>query len=301
MHAQKGRERFLSYIENIITGLFEPFTKPEFYQKIIMNLIIVLIYVIVAFIVSKVLNRFVYHVFKVNNKSKPARIKRSRTMIVLIQNILTYLVWFIALTTILKHFGISVSAILASAGVVGVAIGFGAQTMVKDIISGFFIIFENQFGVGDYVRINTSGTTVAEGTVEAIGLRSTRVLSVVGERFIIPNGTMNEIINYSMDNGVAIVDVPIDPNEDADTVISKLEGFLKTIPPKYDIFTQDPEVLGVNSIDMKGMTIRLSAETLPVEQFAGARIIWKEVQHYLNQEGIRFASPVYTTMANENQ
>ena len=99
----------------------------------------------------------------------------------MIQNLISYVVWFIVLTSILSRFGISVSAILAGAGVVGVAVGFGAQTIVKDIITGFFIIFEGQFDVSDYVQINASGVTIAEGTVKTIGLRSTRIQSDTGE------------------------------------------------------------------------------------------------------------------------
>ena len=78
------------------------------------------------------------------------------------QNVVKYIVWFIVITTILSKFGISVEGVIASAGVVGLAVGFGAQTIVKDVITGFFIIFESQFDVGDYVKINNGGTTVAE-------------------------------------------------------------------------------------------------------------------------------------------
>ena len=92
---------------------------------------------------------------------------------------------------------ISVSAILAGAGVVGLAVGFGAQTVVKDIITGFFVIFEGQFDVSDYVQINSSGVTIAEGTVQTIGLRSTRIQSDTGEVYTLPNGTISEIVNYS--------------------------------------------------------------------------------------------------------
>ena len=85
------------------------------------------------------------------------------------QNVVKYIVWFIVVTTILSKFGISVEGVIASAGVVGLAVGFGAQTIVKDVITGFFIIFENQFDVGDYVKINNGGTTVAEEQLNQLG------------------------------------------------------------------------------------------------------------------------------------
>ena len=113
----------------------------------------ILIYIIVALIVIAILNKVIEQAFKIQNKSKK-EVKTFKTLISLVQNVVKYIVWFIVLTTILSKFGISVEGVIASAGVVGVAVGFGAQTIVKDIITGFFIIFENQFDVGDYVKIN---------------------------------------------------------------------------------------------------------------------------------------------------
>ena len=147
----------------------------------------------------------------------------------MIQNLISYVVWFIVLTSILSRFGISVSAILAGAGVVGVAVGFGAQTIVKDIITGFFIIFEGQFDVSDYVQINASGVTIAEGTVKTIGLRSTRIQSDTGEIYTLPNGMISEIVNYSATDVcyrcLPIVMIPISPNENYKVIEEKLLTF----------------------------------------------------------------------------
>ena len=181
----------------------------------------ILIYIIVALIVIAILNKVIEQAFKIQNKSKK-EVKRSKTLISLVQNVVKYIVWFIVLTTILSKFGISVEGVIASAGVVGVAVGFGAQTIVKDIITGFFIIFENQFDVGDYVKINSGGTTVAEGTVKSIGLRSTRINTISGELTILPNGSMGEITNFSITNGTSIVQLPVSVDENLDQVEKKL-------------------------------------------------------------------------------
>src|SRR5699024_5251174 len=98
--------------------------------------------------------------------------------------------------------GLPIGSLLAGAGVAGLAIGFGAQNLVRDVISGFFIVFEDQFSIGDYVEV--SG---AEGTVEEIGLRTTKVQSWTGEQNVIPNGNITQVINYSIHNGLAIVDI----------------------------------------------------------------------------------------------
>lgn len=188
----------MNQVKNVLSSLFEPLTKIETYENLAIKIALIIIYIIVALIVIAILNKVIEQAFKIQNRSSKGNKKRSRTLISLVQNVVSYIVWFIVITTILSKFGISVEGIIASAGVVGLAVGFGAQTIVKDIITGFFIIFENQFDVGDYVKINSGGTTVAEGTVKSIGLRSTRINTITGELTILPNGSMGEITNFSI-------------------------------------------------------------------------------------------------------
>ncbi|RIO77215.1 mechanosensitive ion channel family protein, partial [Staphylococcus haemolyticus] len=168
--------------------------------------------------------------------------------------------------------------IIASAGVVGLAVGFGAQTIVKDIITGFFIIFENQFDVGDYVKINSGGTTVAEGTVKSIGLRSTRINTITGELTILPNGSMGEITNFSITNGFSIVEIPVSVEENLDKVEKRLNKLFTAMRSKYYLFITDPVVEGIDSLDETKVTFRISAETIPGEGASGSRILRKELQ-----------------------
>ena len=135
----------MNQLKHILSSLFEPLTKVETYENLITKVIMILIYILVAIVVIAILNKIIEQAFKIQNKSKKE--KNSKTLISLVQNIVKYIVWFVVITTILSKFGISVEGIIASAGVVGIAVGFGAQTIVKDIITGFFIIFENQFDV----------------------------------------------------------------------------------------------------------------------------------------------------------
>ncbi|EPP68332.1 mechanosensitive ion channel protein MscS, partial [Staphylococcus epidermidis Scl22] len=258
------------------SSLFEPLTKVETYENLITKVIMILIYILVAIVVIAILNKIIEQAFKIQNKSKKGNKKRSKTLISLVQNIVKYIVWFVVITTILSKFGISVEGIIASAGVVGIAVGFGAQTIVKDVITGFFIIFENQFDVGDYVKINSSGTTVAEGTVKSIGLRSTRINTISGELTILPNGSMGEITNFSITNGTAIVELPVSVDENIDQVEKKLNRLFVSLRSKYYLFVSDPVVDGIDAIESNKVTIRISAETIPGEGFSGARIIRKE-------------------------
>ncbi|EMW2090250.1 mechanosensitive ion channel family protein [Staphylococcus pseudintermedius] len=292
----------MNQLEAILKSMVQPLLDPETYSNLLTKLIIVLIYVLAAFIVVRILNKVIAQFFKVNNRSgKSTRAKRSKTLITLVQNVVGYIVWFITLTTVLSKFGISVESILAGAGVVGLAIGFGAQTLVKDVITGFFIIFENQFDVGDYVSIKNNSAPIAEGTVKSIGLRSTRILSFTGELSIIPNGTMSEVTNFSVTNGVSIIDIPVSIHEKIDDVEKKMNLFLKTIPKKYDIFIEPPEVLGVDKFNSYEVMIRVAGETLPGESFGASRILRRELKEFLQSEGIEAPMPTLVQLYQEQQ
>ena len=185
---------------------------------------IILIFIIAtAFIrIGKVAIR---KVFLFREKS-PLRIseRRENTLSKLLENTLTYLVYFIATIMILEVVGFDVGALLAGAGIIGLAVGFGAQSLVKDIISGFFIIFEDQFSVGDYVRISTF-----EGTVVEIGLRTSKIKSWTGEVHILPNGNITEVTNFSLNNSIAVVDISISLENDIPEAERVIRQFLPRI------------------------------------------------------------------------
>ncbi|PTE74505.1 mechanosensitive ion channel family protein [Staphylococcus devriesei] len=283
----------MNQVKSVLSSLFEPLTKIETYENLAIKIALIIIYIIVALIVTRILNKLIEQAFKMQNRSTKGNKKRSRTLISLVQNVVNYIVWFIVVTTVLSKFGISVEGIIASAGVVGLAVGFGAQTIVKDIITGFFIIFENQFDVGDYVKINSGGTTVAEGTVKSIGLRSTRINTITGELTILPNGSMGEITNYSITNGFSIVKVPVSVEEDLDKVEKRLNKLFTAMRSKYYLFITDPVVEGIESLDETKVTFRISAETIPGEGASGSRILLREIQRVFVQEGIKLPQPIY--------
>lgn len=283
----------MNQLKNVLTSLFKPLTEPEVYTNLATKLAMVIIYILVGLIVIGIINKAIEEAFKFQNKSNRGNKKRSKTLVSLIKNVERYIVWFIVLTTVLSKFGISVNGIIASAGVVGIAVGFGAQTIVKDIITGFFIIFENQFDVGDYVKINSGGTTVAEGTVKSIGLRSTRINTITGELTILPNGSMGEITNYSITNGTSIVEIPVSVDENLDKVEKKLNKLFTAMRSKYYLFITDPVVLGIDGLDETKVIIRISAETIPGEGASGSRILRKEIQKMFVQEGIKLPQPMY--------
>lgn len=279
-------------MKNILYSIIEPLLQPETYQSLLSNLIMIIVYVVAAWILLHFVNKGIAQFFKIQNKGKNSNKKRSKTLISLVQNVVSYVVWFIVLTTILSKFGISVGGIIASAGVVGLAVGFGAQTVVKDIITGFFIIFENQFDVGDYVKISNGGAPVAEGTVKSIGLRSMRINTISGELTTLPNGSVGEITNYSVINGEAIVEIPVSITEDIDKVEDELNASFEAIRSQYYLFISTPEVVGVNSITNNEIVLRISAETIPGEGFTGARILRKEILKLFKIKEIKMPQPM---------
>jgi small-conductance mechanosensitive channel len=239
---------------------------------------IVLLAVIVVNVGKAVINR----IFKVKLKG-PLRHseRREKTLVKLLQNTLAYVVYFSAILAVLTEFSIDVKGLLAGAGVLGLAVGFGAQSLVKDVITGFFIIFEDQFSVGDYVKIG-----IAEGTVEEIGLRTTKIKSFTGEVSILPNGTISQVINYSMENSLAIVDVAIPFEVGVDKTEKMIGKYLSTLLISNADFIKAPKLIGAQDFTETEIIVRIIAETKPMRHFDSARAISVGLKKYLEQQGI---------------
>lgn len=207
--------------------------------------------------------------------------RRQNTLIKLLQNGLTYIVYFAGILAILSTVNINVAGLLAGAGIAGLAIGFGAQSLVKDIITGFFIIFEDQFAVGDTVMINQSN-----GTVQEIGLRTTKIKTFTGELHIIPNGNISEVINYSIFNSLIMVDVSVAYESDVDEVERLINEFLDTALEKYPELVARPDLLGVQALGASDVVMRISAETLPMNHFKVGRMLRRDIKRFLDEHDI---------------
>ncbi|WP_010648888.1 mechanosensitive ion channel family protein [Oceanobacillus massiliensis] len=284
-------------INRQITDLWTYITGPELWTIIFSVFIKVVIIILLAVTIVKVTRTLVEKLFS-NRSRGPIRIsqRRENTLKKLIKNVIAYIVYFMAIVMILGVFNFEIGPLLAGAGVVGLAIGFGAQNLVRDIISGFFIIFEDQFSVGDYVAV--SGI---EGTVEEIGLRTTKVLSWTGEMHIIPNGNVTQVTNYSLHNGLAVVDIniPYESNvDDAEKVINKVAA---SLPEKYEFIVGIPEIIGVQNLEVSHFTLRVIADTLPGFQWAGERNIKKEMQDKLYKSGIEIPAPRLVMYSKEEK
>ncbi|WP_404456871.1 mechanosensitive ion channel family protein [Oceanobacillus kapialis] len=275
-------------IEERLQNSWEYLTGPGLWITIGEGVLRIVLIIILALIIVRVTRNLVDRLFK-RRESGPIRIteRRENTLKKLIKNVVAYIVYFIAIIMVLDNvLGFNVGALLAGAGVAGLAIGFGAQNLVRDIISGFFIIFEDQFSVGDYV-----GVAGIEGTVEEIGLRTTKVLSWTGELHVLPNGNVTQVINYSVHNGLSIVDVNIPYESNVNDAEKAINEIVATLPDKYDFIVGVPEIIGVQNLDVSHFSIRVIADTLPGFQWAGERNIRKELQDKLYKEGIEIPAP----------
>ncbi|MBO0601789.1 mechanosensitive ion channel family protein [Sporosarcina sp. E16_3] len=243
--------------------------------------------ILLSIIVVKVGKSVISRAFKVKLKGALRHTERRETTLVkLLQNTLSYVVYFAAILAILSAFTINVAGILAGAGVLGLAVGFGAQSLVKDIISGFFIIFEDQFSVGDYVQINA-----AVGTVEEIGLRTTKVSAYGGEIHIIPNGNISEVVNYSVNNSLAILDIRLAYETDILKTEKLLETFLAGLSEGYEALISQPTIVGIQDLGTSEIVMRITAETQPVMQYAIARNLRRDLKIFLDMNDIEIPYP----------
>lgn len=223
---------------------------------------------------------------------KRMREQRARTIASLLNNVGLVAVVAITTITLLSTFGVRIEALLASVGILGLAVSFGAQSLVKDVIAGAFILIEGQFGIGDVVRLGD-----ISGAVEKITLRTTILRDSHGVVHIVPNGEITRISNMTKAWSRAVLDVSVAYHEDVDRVISVLRDIgaeLRRDPAWCAILTEDPVVPGIEAFGDSGIVIRMIATTLPLKQWEVARELRRRIKIRFDQEGITIPYPHVT-------
>jgi len=206
------------------------------------------------------------------------RTRRVQTVGKLLNNAVSYVINLIAILLILGELHINLAPLIAGAGVIGLAIGFGAQSLVKDVISGFFIILEDHFSVGDVIE-----TGKFRGTVEMIGLRATRLKSWTGEVFVIPNGSITDVTNYSVNNSLAVVDVSVAATEKLEEAVDIVKAALHRFEDANLVGM--PELLGVQSLTASDIVLRIKAVCKPNTQAALSRHLNAEIKRAFEAAG----------------
>ncbi len=251
----------------------------------------ILLIVAVAYALTKIaraaLNRLellLVRASEAKEKEFGSAAKRIKTLINVLWTISAGLIWFIAALVSLGQIGIDLGPILAGAGIVGLAVGFGAQHLVRDLVSGFFLILENQIRVGDAAVINGTG-----GLVESISFRTVVLRDQAGVVHVFPNGSIRTLSNMSKDWSAYVLDIPVAYKEDTDKVIDIMRrvGDGMRAEPKYGAVMLEPmEIFGVDAFTQSAVTIKARIKTLPQQQDPVGREFRRRLKKAFDEAGI---------------
>lgn len=258
----------------------------------------IFIKIIFIFIISKlaitILNKVISNVFRLYPRFKMEE-RKSNTLIGILKSVVKYLIYIIMGISILETLKVPTQPIIATAGLGGIAIGFGAQSLVKDVFTGFLILFEDQYSVGDYVTI--SGVT---GTVEDLGLRITRIRSFNGELHIIPNGEIKAVTNVSRGNSLAIIDVSVAYESSQERAVEVLSAVaLAYYEKNEDKVKEKPEVLGIIKLGESDVSIRTIVKTEPLMHWKVERELRLLILEAFKKEKIEIPYPKRVLVENK--
>lgn len=243
-------------------------------ERLIYTGIVILIAFIVFVLVKMSLGRF--------GKSKFEKKKRAATIAKLLQSIIRYMVFIIGLITILAIWGLNIGPILAGAGIVGLAVAFGAQTLIKDLISGISIVFDNYYDVGDVVEIKGF-----KGTVQEVGLKSTKIINWKNEVRIFGNGEILDVTNFSKNPSVAVVEFKVSYKQNVEALLTILEERLSAVRDSFHQILEGPNVIGLIQLGESTYTVRVTAKTLSEQHYQVERAILKLVNEIMEEHKMK--------------
>ena len=222
---------------------------------------------------------------------------RAETIGAVLRSIISVVVWATATLMVLGELGVNLAPLIAGAGILGVAIGFGSQALVRDFLSGIFMLIEDQYGVGDVIDAGE-----ATGTVEGVSLRTTRLRDVEGTVWHIPNGEIRRVGNKSQQWSRAVLDVAITPTTDVDAATAVIRRVADDVAHDRDfsrVVLEEPEVWGVEEVGPDRVLIRLVVKTKPLEQWRVARELRARIKHAFDAEGYAYPLPQQITVLPE--
>lgn len=245
-------------------------------------LLIIVMFIIIRSVGRRLINRM-FDKAASHRKMSNGRII---TLQKLVANLFSYVLIFVFAGILFKQFGLEIGTLIAGAGVVGLAIGFGAQGLVSDVVTGFFILLEKQIDVGDYVTIGG-----VSGIVEEVGLRTTHIRAFDGTLSYMPNREISTIANHSRGNMRALVDISIAYEENIDKAIVVLQEACDKVKEANPSIMEGPNVLGVHTLGSSDVVIRVISKTINGEQWAVERELRKTLKEALDANGIEIPYP----------
>lgn len=242
-------------------------------------LLAIILIIALAFVGLRVMGPAVDRLFRAGDAGMDER--RAKTLNDLVRSVIRYTVYFFAFVAILDQLGVDTRSLIAGAGILGLAVGFGAQNLVQDVVSGFFILLEDQYAVGDYVTV--SGIS---GIVESVGIRTTKIRDFGGQLHILPNGKIDTVTNHMGPAMRVMFPVRIPYEEDVDRAIDVLEELFTELAGELEDILEGPRVLGVNDLGDSGVELLVWARAKPMTQFAMTRELRRRVKKRLDERGI---------------
>jgi len=268
-----------------VLSFFSPENLILWWGKLITIVIILVVAKMGLSIINKIIEKSLTPLKKSKNYQK--RISRANTLTPLLKGISKYVIYFIAGVMVLKELGVDTTAIIASAGVIGLAVGFGAQSLVKDVLSGAFLLFEGIISVGDSVNVGEHS-----GTVEVIGLRNIHLRKFSGELRVIPYGEVASFGNFNKGYMRAIVKVGVAYEQDVEKGMKALEEIAdKWAEENKDIVLEAPIVQGVLSLGSSEVTLRVSIKVKPMTHWGAERELKRKIKDTFDKKGIEIPFP----------
>lgn len=256
-------------------------------EKLINCGIVILVFIFTYLIVNRIIKKINRHEFMKNGE------KRKKTLLILINNIIKYFLMTVCVLTILNIYGVDTTALITSLGLLGLGASLALQDTLKDLLAGFFIIFENQYDIGDIIEINNF-----KGEVISLGLKTTKIRAYTGEVSIVANRNIAEVINYSSSNSLAIVDFDVSYDADLNKVEEILNALCKKLTKELKNIKGEVQLLGIENLGSSGITYRITAETKPMQHVATQRKIRKAIKEELGKQGIEIP---YTQVVIHNE
>ncbi|WP_246056015.1 mechanosensitive ion channel family protein [Alteribacter natronophilus] len=242
---------------------------------------------IAYFIVKAIGGRIISSGFERMSRQKNMSPGRTKTLEKLTQNVFAYVLLFIFVTIVIGLFDYNVTGLIAGAGIVGLAIGFGAQGLVSDVVTGFFLLLEKQLEVDEYVTV-----AGIDGVVEEVGLRTTRIRGFDGTVHYIPNREIGTLSNHSRSNMRALVDIGISYDDNIDEAMKVIQiACDRVAAEENELIVDGPNVVGVQALDDSDVVIRVIAQTVNMEQWGIERKLRKEIKEALDANGIEIPFP----------
>ena len=279
---------FFSNIWNSITDYFKTFGSNA--DQILLGFIKIVLVIVAAKILVVLFRRFLRRALKKTKEKNPdsQMARKADTVESVSKSVSKVIIYFIAAMAILSILGLgtTVTSLLATAGIGGIAIAFGAQALVKDVVSGFFMLFEDEYSVGEYIDVDGE-----KGTVESISIRTTTIKKFTGELTTIPNGSINKVTNFSRGDHVAVISMSVAYDSDMEKVNSIMQAVGEQYQKEHDNVVEEPHVLGVCELNDSDMVVKMIMRVKPLTHWLTEREVMQNIKEEFDKNGIEIPYP----------